>query len=272
MNLKPDNGATIYYTENGDKHGLPLVLIHGFPFNLNMWDGLAAQLPPHIRSIRYDVRGHGRSEPGDGQYTIEFFVDDLISLLDKLELKQVVVCGLSMGGYVALRAIERDPERFSAIILCDTRSEADTDEGKIKRAEAIKKVKANGVVAYSEEFVKNVFTENTLKNEHGIVEELKKIIQTNTETGICGTLLALAARTDTSATLEKIKVPALIMVGEEDKLTPPSASEAMHKKIKGSKLVTIPHAAHISNFENPELFNTTFINFLEEINQNSTKN
>lgn len=271
MELKLKSGASIYYTENGDKHGLPLVLIHGFPFNLNIWDGLAAQLPPHIRSIRYDVRGHGRSEVGTGQYTIEFFVDDLIALLDELELKQVVVCGLSMGGYIALRAIERNPERFKAVILCDTRSEADNDEGKIKRAEAIKKVRANGVVAYSEEFVKNVFTENTLKNEPGIVAELTKIIQTNTETGICGTLLALAARTETTNALEKINIPALIIVGEEDKLTPPAASEAMHKKIKGSKLVTIPAVAHMSNLENPGIFNEAIINFLEELGQNSTK-
>lgn len=271
MDLKLKTGTTIHYKENGDKKGLPLVLIHGFPFNLDMWDGLVANLPQDIRCIRFDVRGHGKSEVGDGQYSIEFFVDDLVALLDELGLEKAVICGLSMGGYIALRAIERNPEKISAIILCDTRSDADTDEGKIKRADAIKKVKTIGVVAYSEEFVKIVFTENTLKNKPETVEELKKIIQGNTEKGICGTLLALAARTDTTASLEKIKVPTLIIVGEEDKLTPPASSEAMKNKIKGSKLQIISGAAHMSNLENPELFNTTIINFLEEIQRNSTK-
>ncbi|MBM2853064.1 MAG: hypothetical protein HW420_1611 [Candidatus Nitrosotenuis sp.] len=100
-----------------------------------MWKAQIALLQENgFRVISYDLRGHGQSDVGDGQYTLELFVDDLIALLDYLKITKTVVCGFSMGGYVALRAIERNPERFNALILCDTTSSADSNEARLRRA------------------------------------------------------------------------------------------------------------------------------------------
>lgn len=257
------NDVHINYVERGLPQGLPVVFIHGFPFNHSMWEPQMLALPNEYRAIAFDVRGHGDSDVADGIYSIEFFVDDLIALLDHLVLNQVVVCGLSMGGYIALRAIERHPERFKGVILCDTRSEADSNEGKVKRSASIKAVKTNGVKAFVEGFLKAVFAPQTFQSNPTAIETVRKMMEANSPLGICGTLLALAARTDTTASLSAIKVPTLILVGEHDTLTPVLASQAMHEKVAGSELVVIPNAAHMSNIENPEVFNTALLKFLK---------
>lgn len=259
------NNTTINYTERGLPQGLPVVFIHGFPFDHTMWEPQMKALPNHIRAITYDVRGHGQSDVADGQYTIEFFVDDLIALLDLLVVEQAVLCGLSMGGYIALRAAERHPDRIKALVLCDTRSEADPNEGRVKRSAAIKSIKTDGVPAFAEGFVKAIFAERTFQNNPKAIEEIKSAIKINSPIGICGTLLALASRTDTTAYLPHINVPTLILVGEQDKLTPPSASRAMHEAIQGSEIRIISHAAHMSNLENPSEFNRHLIEFLNKL-------
>ena len=264
MKIKLDN-TTMNYTERGLPQGAPIVFIHGFPFNHMMWEPQMKALPNHFRAITYDLRGHGESDVGDGQYTIEFFVDDLIALLDHLVVDRAVLCGLSMGGYVALRAIERHPDRVRALVLCDTRSEADPNEGKIKRSATVKSIKTNGVAAFADDFVKLIFAPQTFETNPQAVEMIKNSIKANSSLGICGAALALACRTDTTGVLPAIGVPTLILVGEHDKLTPPAASQAMHEKIRGSDLQILPGAAHMSNLENPADFNRFLIEFLNKL-------
>lgn len=258
------NNLSLNYTERGLPNGLPVVFIHGFPFDHTMWEPQMKALPNDIRAITYDIRGHGDSEVGDGQYSIEYFVDDLIGLLDHLVIQQAVICGLSMGGYVALRAIERHPDRFKALILCDTRSEPDGNEAKVKRAGQAKAVKANGTKEFAAGFVKAVFTQQSLDSKPEIVGKIRSIIEATSPTGISGTLLAMASRTDTTPALSSIKVPTLILVGEHDTLTPPSASQAMKEKIAGAEMHVIPGSAHMSNLENAEFFNEKLIGFLKK--------
>ncbi|MGH2568696.1 MAG: alpha/beta fold hydrolase [Bacteroidota bacterium] len=257
------NDVQINYVERGMPQGLPAVFIHGFPFSHSMWEPQMLALPSEIRAIAYDVRGHGESDVADGIYSIELFVDDLMALLDHLVLQQAVLCGLSMGGYIALRAIERHPDRVKGLILCDTQSAADSNEGKVKRSASIKAVKTNGVKAFAEGFVKAVFAAQTFEKNPAAVETIRAMIEANSPLGITGTLLALAARTDTSATLANIKVPTLILVGEHDAITPVAASQSMHEKIAGSKMQVIPNAAHMSNLENPSDFNAALLKFLK---------
>ncbi len=259
------NGITINYTERGLPQGLPVVFIHGFPFNHSMWEPQMKALPNNIRAVTYDVRGHGESDVADGIYSIEIFVDDLMALLEHLSIEKAVVCGLSMGGYIALRGFERQPEKFKALILCDTRTEADTNEGKVKRSASIKTVKTDGVGVFADGFVKAVFAEKTFQNNPAVVDMIRNVIKGNSPLGICGTLLALAARTETTAALSSVKVPTLILVGEEDKLTPPSASESMRDRIAKSEMHVIPHAAHMSNLENAEEFNAHLLPFLKKL-------
>src|SRR5262245_28830559 len=136
-----DRDIQLFYEEKGPPNAYPLVFIHGFPFNHTTWNPQWEALPSSRRAVRYDLRGHGQSETGDGQYTLELFVDDLMGLLDFLEISRAVLCGLSMGGYTALRAAERHPERIRGLVLCDTKSEADSNETKLKRAENLKLIK-----------------------------------------------------------------------------------------------------------------------------------
>jgi len=256
------NGGEIFYVDVGVSKATPIVLIHGFPFSHEMWDPQIEALQKRFRVIAYDLRGHGKSGVGDGQYTLEFFVDDLLALLDHLKIETAVLCGLSMGGYIALRTVERNPGRVRGLILADTQAKADSNEAKLKRAAAIKSVKANGVKAYAEGFVKSVFAPQTFANNKAVVEKIRRVIQSNSSLGICGALLALASRTETTEALSGIKVPTLILVGKHDALTPPSASQEMRNKIPNSEIHVIPHAAHMSNLENSKEFNKQLLDFL----------
>ena len=259
------NDIAINYTEHGMPQGLPVVFIHGFPFSHEMWGPQINVMPNNIHSISYDVRGHGDSNVGNGQYTIELFVDDLIALLDHLLIKNAVLCGLSMGGYIALRTFERHPHRVRGLILCDTKSESDTDAAKIKRTETMRAVKAEGVQAFAEEFVKAIFWEKTFETNPGVIAFIKHIICANSPRSICGTLLALASRTDTTSALSSIDIPTCILAGEHDKLTPPSDAQSMHKIISGSELHILPNAAHMSNLENTQDFNERLLTFLKKL-------
>jgi 3-oxoadipate enol-lactonase len=259
------NGVEVFYVDVGVSGALPIVLIHGFPFNCEMWQPQIELLEKNFRVIAYDIRGHGKSGISNGQYMIEFFVDDLVGLLDNLKIEKAVLCGLSMGGYIALRTVERNPERVKALILADTQSKPDSNEAKLKRAASIGAIKKLSVKPYAESFVKAVFTTDSLTKKTATVEKINQIIQTNSSLGICGALLALASRTDTTEALPAIKVPTLILVGENDKLTPPSAAQEMHNKIPKSEIHVIPNAAHMSNLENPDEFNKHVLNFLNKL-------
>jgi pimeloyl-ACP methyl ester carboxylesterase len=253
----------VSYTDTG-KHKTPtLVFIHGFPFNKAMWEGQSRALADTCRVIAFDLRGHGETDAGRENISINGFSRDLIGFMDALELQEVMLCGLSMGGYIALNAISRHPERFSALILSDTQCIADSPEGKKKRMLAIEKIKKQGVDTYADESLANLFSRTSLASQNSYVESIKEMIRGTSRHTLCDTLLALANREETCSSLSSILVPTLILVGEEDKITPPSAAEFMHKRIKGSELVVIPGSGHLPNLENPSVFNTKLREFVQ---------
>jgi 3-oxoadipate enol-lactonase len=258
------NDIALHYNEHGARQGIPIIFIHGFPFNHKMWEPQIQHLPNDIHAIVYDVRGHGSSDVGDGQFTIELFTDDLIALLDHLSLDKAVLCGLSMGGYIALRAVEKYPDRISGLVLCDTKSESDTDEAKVKRTVTMNKVKVSGVKYFADDFVTSIFCENTFRHNPATIGFIKKIICENSPLGICGTLLALASRTNTTLTLPSISVPTCIITGEQDKLTPPSVMQAIHAAIKNSEIHILSDAGHMTNLENSKTFNEKLFAFLKK--------
>jgi 3-oxoadipate enol-lactonase len=259
------NGATIHYLETGGPGRLPVLFVHGFPFSSAMWDVQMQVVGRDYRAIAYDIRGLGRSDVGDGQYTIEGHVDDLVGLLDRLDIDKTVVVGLSMGGYIALRALERNPERFLAAALCDTRSEADENAGKLKRATGAALVKRDGAAAFAESFVPAVFAPGSLRTRTEAVRLIRKIISETSPLAIAGHLIAMACRTDTTASLASMEIPTLIMAGEEDSVTPPALARAMHERIRGSELHLVPEAGHMSNLENPDFFNSRLLAFLGKV-------
>ncbi len=259
------NGSACAYHTYGNPLKQAVVFIHGFPFSQEMWHPQIEALKYNYHVITYDVRGHGNSEIGDGQYTIELFVDDLLALLEYLKVENSVLVGLSMGGYIALRAIERAQKRFCALVLCDTRSEADANETKIKRFQQIQVIKAKGISSFAEGFLKAVFYEKTFQNNPTAIETIRTIIHSNSPAGMTGTLIALASRTDSTPSLRQIKIPTLLLVGEHDAVTPTYASITMKEQIKGAEIHRIPEAGHMSNLENAGEFNKRLLSFLGKL-------
>jgi len=253
------------YDAAGTTAGLPVVFVHGFPFNKAMWGPQVEVLNKEFYVITYDVRGHGASDVGTGQYTVEQFVDDLIGLLDYLKITSAVIAGISMGGYIALRAAERNPDRVRGLILCDTRSESDNNDAKIRRAAQVRSVRMFGMRTFTEPFLKTVLAPETFRRSPEVVTLVRSMVENTSPTAVIGTLIALAARTDTTGFLHKIRVPVLLLVGENDALTPSSTVQEMHVKISHSETHIIAGAGHLSNLENPAEFNQHLLDFLKKI-------
>jgi len=259
------NGLRINYIESGTPSGTPVVFIHGFPFSSVMWTPQLKSIPTTYRSIAYDIRGHGESDYGDGQYLIEYFVDDLIGLLDFLKIEKAILVSLSMGGYIALRMVEKNPGRVLAMVLCDTKSSADSNEAKIRRARQIQIIKSVGIHRFADDFLKSIFSENTFIRLPNIIEMIRNLILKTSPLSLASTLIALAARTDTTNSLSHISQPTLILVGEKDTLTTPKDAEEMKNKIPNSEYHIIPDAAHMSNLENTAAFNKHLFDFFNKI-------
>jgi len=249
-------------TENADK---TILFIHGFPFNKNMWVHQLASLPQNVQGVAIDVRGHGRSTSGHGYFSIDVFAKDLIVFIEKLGLPKVILCGISMGGYIALRANELAPSLFFGLVLADTNSIADTNEAKIKRFDTIQSVLKYGKRTFAIGFVKNVFAEESLISRKEEVELIRSSIRRNDVRSICATLLALASRTDTTDSLKKIPFKCLVIRGEKDKLMSEQHAEILKNEIKNAELLTMERCGHLPNLEDPEGFNAALSRYLENI-------
>jgi len=258
------SGINVSYLEEGTSTTLPLIFIHGFPFNKEMWSTQLTALGNAYRCIAYDVRGHGDSEAGAAQFSIPQFADDLLSFMDALKIDKAIIVGLSMGGYIALHAIEKNAGRIAGLILCDTQCAADTQEGRDKRKKTIAFIQKNGLEVYTEESLKNLFAPASLQLKTEEVSFIKNTILNTKPDNICLTLQALADRKEKCTILKDINVPALILVGKEDKITSPEAAEKMHQEINGSEIGIIDGAGHLSNLENPEGFNERMKSFLAQ--------
>jgi pimeloyl-ACP methyl ester carboxylesterase len=230
-----------------------------------MWAKQIEVLKENYRVIAYDVRGHGKTEIGNDNFSIDLFVNDLLKLMDALKIDKTIICGFSMGGYIALKAIVSYPDRFNALILSDTSCAPDTPEAKERRMKAIEAIKANGLEKYAEESLKKLFAPISVSEHIKEVDIVKEMIMKSDKQSLYKTLHALAEREETCTRINKIKVPVLIMVGKEDEITPPEVALMMHEKIKGSIIHIADNAGHLSNMENPKEFNNQLTKFLSGI-------
>lgn len=260
------NNVYVTYTDEGSADALPVIFIHGFPFNKTMWAGQIDLLKDNYRPIAYDVRGHGNSEAGAADFSIDLFADDLLALMDGLKIQKAVVCGLSMGGYIALNAIQRQPNRFAGLILTDTQCGADTPEGRDKRMKTIAFIQRNGLEVYAEESLKNLVAPASFQSQQGSVKFIRETILSTPAEVVCRTLQALADRRESCSALPMIRIPVSVIVGKEDKLTPPQVAQKMDDAIPDSKLFVIEKAGHLTNLEAPEVFNNHLLKFLERVN------
>ncbi|MFC2084899.1 alpha/beta fold hydrolase [Bacteroidota bacterium] len=254
--------SMVVYTFGNSKNQ-PIIFVHGFPFDHNMWHNQISQLQKDYYCISYDIRGLGESYVGDGQYTMEAYVDDLFSIIDKLGIQKPVLCGLSMGGYIILRAAEKSPESFMGLILCSTRAEADDDKGKLGRADKINQINVEGLEKFANEFVANLFAEETVKNKSKLFYEIINSVKQNNPLGVKGALIAMLCRTSTVKFLRKIKIPVLLIAGSLDKLISPKMMKAMADKINESEFAITPRAGHMTALENPGFVNDVIKGFLK---------
>jgi pimeloyl-ACP methyl ester carboxylesterase len=252
--------------EAGAADAPPLLFLHGFPLSGEMWAPQVAEFEGDWRTLAPDVRGCGTSDVGTGQYTMETLVDDLFAVLDRtVPGKQVVAVGLSMGGYILLRALEREPARFRGVVLCDTRSAADGRAGRLARAIGIRRIEQEGLEPFVEDFLTAVLAPGTRHTRPDLWDDLKRMMMGNSPIGVRGQLLAMASRVDTGRVLGKISVPALVVSGAEDRLTRPADGKAMAAKIPNSVFSEIEGAGHLSSIEAPAAFNRVLRRYLTHV-------
>ncbi|MES2381921.1 MAG: alpha/beta hydrolase [Bacteroidota bacterium] len=257
----PVNNVQLSYNDIGEG-SIPVIFMHGYPFDKTMWQLQLDFLKSGYRLISFDIRGFGKSTDEESHLSIDLFAEDLIALMDKLNIDKAIVCGLSMGGFIALNAQKRFPDRFAALILCDTQCIADTAEVKEKRNKIINEIAVDGVAPFNEGFIKSVFHKDSLSNKKELVELLRSVVFANSPHIITMGQTALAERSETCSTLNEITIPTLIICGREDIVTPLAQSEMMHNAIKGSILHVIDNAGHVSNLEQPDEFNKHLLDFL----------
>ena len=247
--------------------GLPFLLVHGFPLNGAMWNAQIEPLAKYCRVLVPDLRGFGHNDPTppDQITTMEQMADDLAALLDRLNVDQpIVLAGLSMGGYIALAFHKKYPQRLRALVLTDTRAAADTPTAVQSRQAVAQKILEEGPSVLIDMLPK-LFAPGTLNEKPQIVEAAREmILQANPHTTRAA-LLGMAQRDDSTGHLPEIACPTLLVVGAEDRLTPPAEMRTMAQAIPDARLVEIPDAGHMSPMEQPTAFNTALIDLLTEL-------
>jgi 3-oxoadipate enol-lactonase len=255
-------GIEIGYDEAGS--GTPVVLLHGFPFNRSMWSEQIEALTVRHRVLAPDLRGHGETTATEAT-TMEDMARDVSALMEQRNISRAAVCGLSMGGYVALALMRMFPLRARALVLADTRAGEDTEEARANREVQAQKVLQEGMAAIVDTMLPKLLTRQTLTKNPSLVSRVREMILKTNPVGAAAALRAMAQRRNQTSFLSRIVAPALIIVGREDAITPVAEAELIHREIGGSRLEVIEDAGHLSNLEQPERFNEALTRFLRDL-------
>jgi 3-oxoadipate enol-lactonase len=255
------NGIDINYEIEGE--GPWLTMSHSLACNLHMWDPQMPVLTKKFKVLRFDTRGHGQSSAPAGEYTLELLADDLKGLLDALKIKQTHYAGLSMGGMIAQAFALKYPGVFQSMVLADTTSRRPPNAGQMW-GERIQNAQTKGMGALVQGTLERWFTEPYRNSRKDVMEKIGNDIRNTPVNGFVGCCHAIS-KVDYLDRLKEIKVPALIIVGEQDHGTPPEAARVIQQNLPGSELKVIPSAAHISNVEQAQVFNDSMLGFLNRV-------
>ncbi|HMA41754.1 MAG TPA: alpha/beta fold hydrolase [Gemmatimonadales bacterium] len=255
-------GATLAVHVRGE--GPPVLFVHGFPLNHTMWHHQLTALDGW-RCIAPDLRGAGDSDVPSGDYTMGRYADDLRAACDALDVADAVCCGFSMGGYVLFEFLRRYRSRVRALVLCDTRPEADTVEGKRARDENAALVEHDGIGAVADRVVPKLFGATTRAVRPELVEQVREMTLRQPAAGVIGALRAMRDRPDSTVLLSGITVPTLVVHGAEDEVAPPAIARAMAARIPGARYVEMGRAGHLAPLEQPERVTRALQEFLEEL-------
>jgi 3-oxoadipate enol-lactonase len=262
-----------------------VVFIHGFPFDGSMWAPQLDGLPEGWRGLAPDLRGFGETElravpgevargnrsgsrvalPDEPVLTMDRHARDVAELIEGTAAAPAVLCGLSMGGYVALALWRLRPELVRALVLADTRSEGDSDEARENRMRLAQSTRTHGARALAAAMLPSLLADDTRHERPEVADRLRDMMEATAPETLVAALAGMAGRRDATPELSDIRVPTLVLVGESDGLTPPDGARAMARAIPGARLVTIPGAGHVSNLENVEAFNEALHDFLTRL-------
>lgn len=258
--------GTLAWDDLGPRHSSTvIVLVHGFPHDRGLWTAqIAAHASafPTTRLLVPDLPGFGQSTPLPIA-SMDGYADALAAMLDAAGVATAVIGGLSMGGYVAFAFWRRHVHRVRALMLMDTRAPADTDAARAKRRELIATVTRDGVGTIVPTLIGQQLGPSTRSANPALVSQVEMLLRRAPASGVIGAAQAMIDRIDSTPTLESITVPTLVLVGEEDTLTPVSDAIAISSTIRGSRLVTIPSAGHLSPLEQPAVVNAAIAEFLD---------
>ncbi len=262
-----------------------VLFVHGYPFNATMWAPQLAALPDGWRGIAPDLRGFGAS-PLNGAandvpsgkrlgsgiaradepvLTMARLADDIAAVIEEESDGPAVVCGLSMGGYVTFELLRRHPDRVRAVVLVDTRAAADSDEGKENRLLSAQMVRSEGTRPLAVAMLPQLLAESTREENPELVETVRAMILDTPVQTVVAALAGMASRHDSTGDLGSISVPALVVVGAEDAITPPAEARRMAEAIPGAELAVISGAGHVSNLEAVDAFNSVLGSFLNDL-------
>ena len=243
--------------------GPTIVLLHGYPFDRSMWREQIDFLSAHgYRAIAPDLRGLGETRPTGQVSTMDDMARDVAALMDGLKIDRAVICGLSMGGYVALEFVHLFPTRVSGLVLAGTRAPADNEEEKLVREQQAQRILAEGMNGIAEATVSKLLAPKTLNEKPAVMTRVREMILRADPQGAAAAQRGMAVRRDYSRDLPGIAVGTLVIVGREDPIRPVADSEFMHRMIPNSRLEIIEDAAHMTNMEQPAVFNQALLKFL----------
>jgi len=262
MLVKSDD-AEIFYEVLGS--GPALVLLHAFPTNHHMWRPVAELLSVRYRCILPDLRGQGDSGAGTGPATMEKHVEDIRRVCQDVGVGRAVFAGVSIGGYILFEAWRRMRERIAGIVLCDTKAQADTAEGRANRLRMAEDVRRQGTETVIEGMLPKLIGETTRHSRPDITESVRKMAVRTPVEGIALTQQGMAERPDSIETIKTISVPSLLIFGDEDVLSTAADAELMQRHIQNAKLEMVPRAGHLAVFEQPEHVARTMRNFLDAL-------
>jgi pimeloyl-ACP methyl ester carboxylesterase len=248
----------LYFADEG--RGDPVVLLHAFPLDGTMWDVQRAALAQNRRVIVPDFRGFGRSGNVAPPGSLDEHADDVARILDNLGIERAAVAGLSMGGYIAFAMARRHPNRLARLILADTRSAPDTDEGRRGRDENIALARGEGVPSLVERLLPKLLSPNASPEA---VARVRALGGRQTEAGVTSALAAMRDRPDATPLLSGIAVPSLVIVGDADSISPPAEARAMAAALPNAELTVIEGAGHLANLEAPAAFTAAMRSFLD---------
>lgn len=247
-------------------HGAPVVLLHGFPLNRQMWQPqLEALSQAGYRVICPDLPGFGCSRPATGPGAMTGYADAVLELLDHLEIDQAVIGGMSMGGYVLLDLVDRHPRRCRAAMFLVTRAAADDASGKAKRSLLVEQVEGGQPLVVADSFIQVLFAPQTTAQRPELVRQVYQWMESTPAAGLIAGLVAMRERPDYVARLPGFDLPALVVGAEQDLAIPPEHARVLAEGLPRATLAILPHAGHLANLEQPQLFNQVLLDFLRTL-------